>query len=330
MGGESTQFLFKIMCLYPKFIINKAYSKQKYLAIGCTQDERKKYVPVGCGNCYECRKQKAQQWRVRLIEELKVHKHAYFVTLTFTNEALKEIAKSLDMYETDTNAAATLAVRRFLERWRKKHKKSIKHWLITELGHEGTERIHLHGVLFSEEEITNEKLYEFWKYGKCDTGQYCNIRSINYIIKYVTKIDKDHKTFKPIILCSAGLGENFVHTRTAINTYKYRPKNSAEYYTLPNGAKVALPIYYRNKLYSEKERADLWTDRLDKGVIYVNGIKIRNVQTEEGQKAYYKTLESMQKWNENIGYGNTSKEWQKEQYNVTFKMLQSRNNTKKR
>lgn len=309
------------MCLYPKFIKNKAYSEQRFLAIGTTLDPRKKYIPAGCGNCYECRKQKAQQWRVRLIEEIKVQKHAYFVTLTFNNEELYKIAKELNLYDTDTNAAATLAVRRFLERWRKKNKKSIKHWLITELGHEGTERIHLHGILFTDNELTNEELFKYWKYGFCDIGQYCNLRTINYIVKYVTKIDKEHKTFKPVILCSAGLGEAFIHTRTAQNTYRYKPHNSAEYYKLPNGAKVALPIYYRNKLYSEKERANLWTDRLDKGEIFVNGIRIRKVFTEEGQKAYYKTLESMQAWNENIGYGNNSKEWKKKPYNITFKMI---------
>ena len=38
---------------------------------------------------------------------------------------------------------ATLAVRRFLERWRKKYKKSVKHWFVTELGGKFTERIHL-------------------------------------------------------------------------------------------------------------------------------------------------------------------------------------------
>ena len=36
-------------------------------------------------------------------------------------------------YEKDNNIA-TLSVRRFLERWRKEFKRSVRHWLITELG----------------------------------------------------------------------------------------------------------------------------------------------------------------------------------------------------
>lgn len=322
------------MCLYPRFIKNKRYlayntSHKKWEKIAECEDYRKMYVPIGCGECYECRRQKAQQWRVRLQEELKVNKHAYFVTLTFSNESLLKLMKETET-TTETNAIATLAVRRFLERYRKKNKHSLKHWLITELGHENTERIHLHGIIFTKDELTNEELAKYWKYGRTDTGQYCNEQSINYIVKYVTKIDVDHKTYKAVILCSSGLGENFVHTIGAKQTYKYKPRASAEYYTLNNGNKVALPIYYRNKLYTQKERDKMWTDRLDKAEIYVNGIRIRNINTNKGQQEYYKVLQCQQEWNKKIGYGDTSKEWQKEIYNIDFKMLQSAKKCKKK
>ena len=41
------------------------------------------------------------------------------------------------------NEIATKAIRLTLERIRKKTGKSIKHWFITEKGHEETERLHL-------------------------------------------------------------------------------------------------------------------------------------------------------------------------------------------
>lgn len=139
------------MCLYPRFIKNPRYrvTKGKY-DFGAITDERAKYVPIGCGNCIECRQQKAREWQTRLHEELKITNYAYFVTLTFSNESLEELAKELECKEPDTNGVATIAVRRFLERWRYKYKKSVRHWLITELGHENTERIHLHGILFCD------------------------------------------------------------------------------------------------------------------------------------------------------------------------------------
>lgn len=309
------------MCLFPRFIKNKRYQSYKIKKGDVPIDDyRKEYVAIGCGNCYECRKQKAQQWRVRLLEEMKVQKHAYFITLTFSNESLKELTKKYKT--TECNGIAVAAVRLFLERWRKKFGKSVKHWLITELGHENTERIHLHGILFPTFPINNEIIQNLWKYGKSDIGEYCNERTINYIVKYVTKIDFDHKTFKAQIICSAGLGESFIHTIGAKLTYKYKPKQSAEYYTLNNGNKVALPIYYRNKLYNKEERDKMWTDRLDKGTIYVNGIPIKAVYKEENKREYLNLLKEMQEWNNNLGYGNTSEEWKEEPYNITFKMLQ--------
>lgn len=311
------------MCLYPRLMKNPRYKGGKEFLC---DDRRKLYVAVGCGNCYECRKQKAQQWRVRLQEELKVQKHAYFVTLTFSNESLLELSKALNTLE--CNATAGKGVRRFLERYRKKYGKSLRHWLITELGHEGTERIHLHGVIFSENVISMQELNELWKYGRADTGLYCNERSINYIVKYVTKIDEKHKNYRPDIFASAGIGKSFVTPRNKL-MYKYIEGKSREDYRLNNGRQVALPMYYRNKFYTEEEREKLWTDRLDKGSLYVNGIEIKNVNTTEGYAHYMRVLKAQQDWNRSIGYGDTTDKWKEEPYNITFRMLNKMNKNKK-
>ena len=73
--------------------------------------------------------------------------HKHFVTLTFSNESI--IALSNEIGDNEANDIASLAVRRFTERWRKKYKKAPRHWLITELGHpnekgkgKSTERLH--------------------------------------------------------------------------------------------------------------------------------------------------------------------------------------------
>ena len=197
----------------------------------------------------------------------------------------------------------------------------MKHWLITELGHENTERIHLHGILFPEEPLTNDILQSIWKYGRTDIGKFCNEMTINYIVKYVTKIDIDHKGYKNIVLCSAGLGKNFIDRYSTKQTYIYRPKKSAEYYTLKDGNRVALPIYYRNKLYTQEERDKLWTERLDKHRIYVNGIQINNIDTPEGYEHYIRVLKEQQKLNESIGYGNRDGEWNEKKYKAMVKQV---------
>lgn len=284
------------------------------------KDERTLWVTVGCGNCYECRKQKANSWRIRLCEEIKEHEYAYFITLTFSPESLRKLC---DHYETtETNAVAGIALRKFLERYRKKNKHSLRHWIITELGHEGTERIHMHGIIFDKEPWNNAKLESYWQYGAADTGKYCNIQTINYIVKYVTKIDTVHKDYKAQIFASPGIGSSYLKTFEAKTSYKYRPHNSREFYTLKNGVKVGLPIYYRNKLYSEREREKLWTDRLDKGTLWCNGIQLDNINTPEGWEEYMKVLKEQQQWNKAIGYGSTDDEWKKREYNITAKMLQ--------
>lgn len=298
------------MCLYPRLIKNPR--KDGLI------DERQKYVTISCGNCYECRKQKAQAWRVRLQNEIREWKHSYFVTLTFSNESLEKLCTKNKT--TENNAIAGAAVRMFLERWRKTHKKTLRHWLITELGHEGTERIHLHGILCTNEELTNETLQRFWQYGRTDTGQYCNERTINYIIKYVTKIDTDHKNYKADIYTSPGIGSAWLNKATA-KTYKYKKGESKEYYQLPTGQKVNLPIYYRNKLYTDLERQKMWSDRIDKDKLWVNGIEIRNISSLDSYHEYMNILQAQQKWNKECGYGDTSNEWKEQPYNINFKEL---------
>lgn len=309
------------MCLYPRLMKNPRYlpnKKNNNRPPKCT-DFRLKYVSVGCGNCIECRLQKAHEWQIRLMEEIKCHKYNYFITLTFDNKNLKELCKETEQKE--CNAIATIAVRRFLERWRKKHKKSIKHWLITELGHNGTERIHLHGIIFSEEEVSNETLQKYWAYGLTDNGKYVNERTINYIIKYVTKIDNDHKGYKPIILCSAGLGKSYIENEFYKSVHQFKPKQTKETYTLKNGSQTSLPIYYRNKLWTEKEREQLWLEKINSACTYVRGIEIPKINTEEGYTNYIRTIATQQEKNIALGYGTPENEWKEKEYNITFKML---------
>lgn len=288
-------------------------------------DPRQLLVAVGCGKCVECRTQKARAWQIRLMKQLDVEKYAYFVTLTFDSDKLNTLCEEIKQKE--CNAVATIAVRRFLERWRKKNKKSVKHWLITELGHTGTERIHLHGLLFTDFPINNEYLQKIWQYGYCDTGKYVNKKTINYIIKYVTKLDNDHKGYEPTILCSAGLGKNYI-TEGTKNIHKYRPHSTIEYIRLPNGAQVNMPIYYRNKFYNEEEKQMLWSDRLDKNTIFVRGIECKNIDSKEGQKEYMNLLHAQQSINKQMGYGDDSKLWKTKDYNVTLKMLNKHTRTR--
>lgn len=293
--------------------------KNKGIVPQC-QDQRVKLVPVGCGNCIECRKQKAQAWRVRMLEEIKNDNKCYFVTLTFAPEELKKLCEETNKNE--CNAICAIAVRRFCERWRKISKKGLKHWLITEMGHKGTERIHMHGIIWTDK---IEEVSAKWKYGIIDIGEYCNEQTINYIIKYVTKIDTEHKGYKPSIFCSKGIGKKY--TDVYKNYHTYKTNETREYYTLNNGRKVNLPIYYRNKFFTEEEREKLWLEKLDKEEIYVLGTPI-SIKTKQDYESYLNILKSAQEYNTRIGYGDDTQQWKAKDYNITLKMLNNELKTK--
>lgn len=305
------------MCLFPKLIPNPKYKpnkKNNYNPPICT-DERLKFVPIGCGVCIECCRKKMREWQTRLNEEIRENKNAYYVTLTFSEEELEKLCK--EKKQTESNYIAGIAIRRFLERYRKKNKTSFKHWLITELGQEKehTERIHLHGIIWGD----IEEIKKHWNYGIFDIGDYCNEKTINYIIKYITKIDTKHKGYKPQIFCSKGIGKSYID-KNKFEKNKYIPEKTNESYRLKSGMKTNLPIYYRNYIYSEKQRELLWLEKLNKQERWILGQKI-DISNENGIKLFEEIQKNAQEKNKKLGYGDDTQKWKKKNYNVTNRII---------
>ena len=61
------------MCLYPRLIKNRKYiaNKKNGGNIPPVTDLRVLMVPVGCGKCIECKKQKSREGSIRLQEEIR-------------------------------------------------------------------------------------------------------------------------------------------------------------------------------------------------------------------------------------------------------------------
>lgn len=325
-NGEKTN---KNMCLYPKLITNRKYTSNKKNGgiIPAVSDKRTLLVPVGCQKCIECKKLKSREWSVRLQEDIKHHTNGHMVTLTMSNESYTELYNiitkdyTIEGYELD-NQIATLAVRRFLERWRKKHKKSLRHWLITELGGNGHECIHLHGIIYTNEPHNIEK---YWKYGYIHIGEYVNETTINYIVKYVHKTDQKHPNYTSKILTSAGIGNGYTKQKN-FERNKYNGKNTIETYQASNGANISLPIYYRNKLYTDEEKEKLWLNKLDKNIRYVCG---EEIDINKGEEQYYNKLNYYRKLNKRLGYGDNSKNWEKAKYELQRRKLKQKERLKK-
>ena len=318
------------MCLYPKLIENRKYkaNKKNGGVIPPVSDKRTLMVPVGCGKCIECKKQKSRQWQVRLQEEIRTSKNGQFVTLTFTDESIKELNKEITGvtdYNLD-NEIATLGTRRFLERWRKKYKKSVKHWLITELGGNGTENIHIHGIIWTNE--NKETIEKIWKYGMIFVGDYVNKKTINYIVKYVNKTDEKHPNYNSKVLTSAGIGSKYTERHDS-KLNKYNGKKTDETYKTRQGIKLNMPIYYRNKIYTEEEREKLWLQKLDKEERWVCGEKI---SISENEIEYEKIRNYYRQKNKRLGYGSNeinAESLEKKRYEINRRKIKQWTRLKK-
>lgn len=262
------------MCLYPKFVKNPKYKpnqKNKGKPPIC-KDKRLLYIPIKCGYCIECRKQKQREWRVRLEEELRSN-YGYFITLTISPDGIKDLEQKTGLkWKENPNEIATKGLRLFLERVRKDTGKSMRHWCVTELGEEN-DRIHLHGIFFGQKAV--EMIKKHWRYGFSFIGNYCNSKSVNYMTKYMLKVDVKHPEFKQIVLASPGIGDGYFD-RLDWQWQKQNYKNiEVPTYTFRNGTKMAMPKYYKDKVFTEIERNKMWINNLNKGILWIYGEKVK-------------------------------------------------------
>lgn len=340
------------MCLYPGFVDNAKYKPNKKNGgiIPPVYDKRALQVPRGCGKCIECMKQRKRGWQVRLLEDIKTHTNGLFTTLTFNTESIIKLKwdvenymiidnkrvkfyRKIEGYDLD-NAIATRAMRMFNERWRKKYKKALRHWMVTELGHQNTEHIHLHGIIYTSEDPTI--ITDKWQYGFTWLGDeilgkrvnYVNEETVNYITKYVSKMDFQHKEYKPLILNSPGIGRDY--TKQSKHN-KFNGENTDETYRTSTGHKIAMPSYWRNKIYTDDEREKLYLQKLDKNERYICGEKIK----ADNSKTYYDLLKYHRQRNKELGYGDNKKNWDKIEYEkqrriiIMNKRIEIENNKKK-
>lgn len=284
------------MCYYNRIVRNPKYTPNKKNGgvVPYAEDTRVLSVPIGCGKCEECRRKKANEWFVRLENEYRTEKKkCKFITLTFSQKSLdkfielanKEIEDKEDTrYGRDIrNVACKIAVRKWLERVRaarnrKGIKEEVRHWFITELGGGHSKRIHMHGFIWDD----RGDVMKHWKDGWIYEGSFMSAKAITYTTKYMLKINKREPEFYPKIMASAGIGKAWINTIDAERA-KYKQGETLEEYIDRQGNKRGLPIYYRNKLYSDEEKEKLWIEKLDKGERWIGKtcIKRKDYKTDQ-------------------------------------------------
>lgn len=297
------------MCLFPKLIPNPAYKPNKKNGGNppICDDPRKRYIPASCGKCIECRQKKTREWRYRLEMEFDSNPiRGKFVTLTFSDEALDKLPKEPDI-------AAARALDLFRKRWEKKFGPAPRYWFKPELGHEGTERLHLHGIMWV---MNPEDIEEVWGYGNA-VVEPVNSTTFGYVTKYINKPDKEHGGYIGKVFASKGIGWQFANTATA-KRYQKLGADAPQYVRLKNGQKIDIPYYMRRKIFDEETRAKQWAKLLDQQTRYVRGQKI-NVSTIQGWQEYFEAIRYEQA--ESIKMGYPRQPWAKKKYIETRKKL---------
>lgn len=236
-------------------------------------DTRLAWLWYDCGRCAECLRKRAMSWRTRLHKEYYGTKdNFHFLTLTFSDESIAQLkADYIDLFpeldRPDDNDIARFAVRRFLERYRKRYRVSLRHFFVTELGGLNG-RIHLHGLVigakcrsrFDTRKLDLDVFNSIWQYGHLWVG-WCTDKSISYIVKYITKPDPSHPDFRPIILTSPGMGKCYVTNETI--AWHHSVPGGIHYLYTSTGHKVALPRYLSQKIFSEEESLERQLQLLD-------------------------------------------------------------------
>jgi len=236
---EKTHYL-KIEANKQKTIIHIAETTQKkIIELIPTIQTIKNYIEIqthggkreGSGRPMGWRKpqietEKFKQWKTRLLEDITKYKNAKLIMLTFNDESITQLIEHEIKQQNENgqiqktkiknlkgcekhNQIATKAIRLFLERWRKKYKVSVRHWLVTQPPQNEKENVHIHGIIWTDQNI--EEIEKIWNYGfmwksKNQQGEITeeiSPNTINNLIKYISRTHATNEEYKSIILSSA-------------------------------------------------------------------------------------------------------------------------------
>jgi len=215
-------------------------------------------ISCPCGRCPACLKRRAAGWAFRLQQEEKVSDSALFVTLTYDT-------RYIPITKQGTFTLEKTDIQKFFKRLRWNQKQNgllrplpIKYFAVGEYGSDNG-RPHYHTIVFNS---SQEDILQSWKdskknqpIGNVHFGT-VTAASIAYTLKYMLKSGRKFKKSdlrKPEFqLMSKKLGLSYLNAKTQL-----WHKNNLEdrmYLTTDQNQKVAMPRYYKEKLYDKNEK----------------------------------------------------------------------------
>lgn len=222
---------------------------------------------VACGKCEFCQKRRINDWFIRLLYEAKVSDYCTFATFTYNDDSL--------YFNPETGEMTVF--KKHLQDFHKRLRKyfhpldiSVRYFVVSEYGGEHG-RPHYHGIYFFKfkpdtrpfigydntlYEISrvgtsvfcDSALSKFWDKGFSYFGQ-VNESSIRYVLKYILKDENNSDRFT-LMSRNPGIGLYYVDCFAQW----HRDCLDRQFITLPGGVKIALPRYYKDKIYTPAQK----------------------------------------------------------------------------
>lgn len=238
--------------------------------IAKTNDMINPNIPVPCGKCPNCVSRRVSGWSFRLMQEDKNSNSSHFITLTYDVENAPISKKGfLSLSKVHLQLFFKRLRKRTFDNWCKTYggvgeslqaryrafsaaTKPVKYFAVGEYGSR-TMRPHYHIILFNAKV---ELIQDAWAMGQVHYGSVSGA-SVGYTLKYVSKpgkvpLHKNDDRVPEFALMSKGLGKGYL-TDAMIKWHK-NDLDSRVYCNGEGGKKLSMPRYYKDKIYTERER----------------------------------------------------------------------------
>lgn len=216
--------------------------KQTYTKVGgTTVMSPLQWHTVPCGRCAFCLSNRRSQWMFRIHHEMRTQEHpGWFITMTYNEKYVPKKNGILSLRFRD--------VQLFLKQVRRAGF-YCKYICVGEYGGV-TNRPHYHILLWTDADPV--RLEAIWHRGSFHVGK-LSMASAMYTLKYIIqpKQELDPLREKPRAQFSRGLGLSFLST--AQYDHLTGDYDNPETYSVIDGRKVALPLYYKRKIFTKEQ-----------------------------------------------------------------------------
>lgn len=238
-------------------------------------------VPVPCNKCPLCIKRRISGWSFRLMQQNKIAISAEFITLTYDS---KNVPITRNGYMTLRKKDC----QDFFKRLRKAQFGSkggnIKYYCAGEYG-SITWRPHYHIIMFN----SDRKLIDTaWNKGIVHYGATVEEASVGYTLKYISKprripLHRNDDREPESALMSKGLGKNYL--TPAMVEWHLADIENRMYINVGSGKKAAMPKYYKDRIYTDDQRAVINAVQMHKGIEERNKL-IEKIGNEEYDRVW--------------------------------------------